>query len=100
MHRIWRGWPYAFWRVPSGDNNKDVVPEYQVVEILHQKEILSLVCGRHFVEWQTRIETQIENADIGSCPDDRLDCHCDTLAVSYTHLRAHETRHDLVCRLL
>src|SRR5450756_2668837 len=22
------------------------------------------------------------------------------LAVSYTHLRAHETRHDLVCRLL
>src|SRR5450756_2886557 len=24
----------------------------------------------------------------------------DELAVSYTHLRAHETRHDLVCRLL
>src|SRR5450756_2847463 len=23
-----------------------------------------------------------------------------TLPVSYTHLRAHETRHDLVCRLL
>ena len=23
-----------------------------------------------------------------------------TAAVSYTHLRAHETRHDLVCRLL
>ena len=22
------------------------------------------------------------------------------IAVSYTHLRAHETRHDLVCRLL
>ena len=22
------------------------------------------------------------------------------VAVSYTHLRAHETRHDLVCRLL
>src|SRR5450756_51392 len=27
--------------------------------------------------------------------------HCLVLlAVSYTHLRAHETRHDLVCRLL
>ena len=26
------------------------------------------------------------------------DARCD--AVSYTHLRAHETRHDLVCRLL
>ena len=24
----------------------------------------------------------------------------DEVAVSYTHLRAHETRHDLVCRLL
>src|SRR5450759_3038242 len=24
----------------------------------------------------------------------------DVVAVSYTHLRAHETRHDLVCRLL
>src|SRR5450756_2044948 len=26
--------------------------------------------------------------------------YLDPLAVSYTHLRAHETRHDLVCRLL
>src|SRR5450759_5459033 len=26
-------------------------------------------------------------------------CHSN-IAVSYTHLRAHETRHDLVCRLL
>src|SRR5665648_1132536 len=25
---------------------------------------------------------------------------CNFIAVSYTHLRAHETRHDLVCRLL
>src|SRR5665648_1166980 len=25
---------------------------------------------------------------------------CNIHAVSYTHLRAHETRHDLVCRLL
>src|SRR5665648_1223088 len=24
----------------------------------------------------------------------------DIISVSYTHLRAHETRHDLVCRLL
>src|SRR5665648_1179505 len=28
-------------------------------------------------------------------------CHDEGIkAVSYTHLRAHETRHDLVCRLL
>src|SRR5450756_2732259 len=29
----------------------------------------------------------------------RLD-HTNIFPVSYTHLRAHETRHDLVCRLL
>src|SRR5659263_49125 len=28
------------------------------------------------------------------------DLDVEGLAVSYTHLRAHETRHDLVCRLL
>src|SRR5665648_148512 len=32
--------------------------------------------------------------DIGDVPSHLLD------AVSYTHLRAHETRHDIVCRLL
>src|SRR5450756_2848672 len=32
----------------------------------------------------------------------RGNCHwfCSPKTVSYTHLRAHETRHDLVCRLL
>src|SRR5450756_2186468 len=29
-----------------------------------------------------------------------LQTHTVTLSISYTHLRAHETRHDLVCRLL
>src|SRR5450756_1883843 len=33
--------------------------------------------------------------------DDKVPVTADSLkAVSYTHLRAHETRHDLVCRLL
>ena len=32
---------------------------------------------------------------------DILKVECDVnMPVSYTHLRAHETRHDLVCRLL
>src|SRR5450759_3326352 len=30
----------------------------------------------------------------------QLEIPVSTVAVSYTHLRAHETRHDLVCRLL
>src|SRR5450759_3078222 len=31
---------------------------------------------------------------------DLRDVSIGTIPVSYTHLRAHETRHDLVCRLL
>src|SRR5450756_2784803 len=42
------------------------------------------------------------NACLG--PDERqvrtLNLALSTGSVSYTHLRAHETRHDLVCRLL
>src|SRR5450756_2905213 len=37
------------------------------------------------------------------CPQSETPCWlptCSTRPVSYTHLRAHETRHDLVCRLL
>src|SRR5450756_3053819 len=34
-----------------------------------------------------------ERAGVGTRP-------CPPASVSYTHLRAHETRHDLVCRLL
>src|SRR5450759_123229 len=30
----------------------------------------------------------------------RCSCSSRDISVSYTHLRAHETRHDLVCRLL
>src|SRR5450756_2947611 len=39
---------------------------------------------------------------LGRCLDDRTRYRTRTYVstVSYTHLRAHETRHDLVCRLL
>src|SRR5665648_401377 len=35
----------------------------------------------------------------GECAEDITE-HLRAEPVSYTHLRAHETRHDLVCRLL
>ena len=40
-----------------------------------------------------------KNYIIGS-PESDKPIKVKILAVSYTHLRAHETRHDLVCRLL
>src|SRR5450759_5545118 len=38
-------------------------------------------------------------AQLPEAARERLVSRFELLAVSYTHLRAHETRHDLVCRL-
>src|SRR5665648_1139490 len=42
----------------------------------------------------------LEDTDIISVGDWTDVTKTIVIAVSYTHLRAHETRHDLVCRLL
>src|SRR5450759_5785084 len=73
-------------------------------------------CGDH--EGQIRstepvkcraIQTQVDTASASISPraverlrivDARTDSRLSAIPVSYTHLRAHETRHDLVCRLL
>src|SRR5450756_2878051 len=58
---------------------------------LVRRPLHSLVCGQNVV------------ARGGSgcySPKARVPSRTEGRAVSYTHLRAHETRHDLVCRLL
>src|SRR5450756_3049378 len=42
------------------------------------------------IAWDPRVSSEMLAAALGA----------GFMAVSYTHLRAHETRHDLVCRLL
>src|SRR5450759_1805372 len=62
------------------------LPEHDFV---HSSRIPLRFCGADQAGAQVRL-----------C-DDELPFACDSLdPVSYTHLRAHETRHDLVCRLL
>ena len=51
-----------------------------------RKEILDVVAKY--------VEIDFEEVAVSLETEDRM------TAVSYTHLRAHETRHDLVCRLL
>src|SRR5450756_1665457 len=50
------------------------------------------------MEWSHAVQLTGEGSPyIGQVLDAALS---NAAAVSYTHLRAHETRHDLVCRLL
>src|SRR5450756_2278499 len=47
-----------------------------------------------------RIEKKKYDADMDACKGCGICAEMCPVAVSYTHLRAHETRHDIVCRLL
>src|SRR5450756_614552 len=50
---------------------------------------------------QRQLQLEVGDAVRGVGRAERLRHQIDVVgAVSYTHLRAHETRHDLVCRLL
>src|SRR5659263_631023 len=46
--------------------------------------------------WEMRVHKRLIDLDA----DERALRQLMRIPVSYTHLRAHETRHDLVCRLL
>src|SRR5450756_2867799 len=60
--------------------------------------------GVHVEEVQgTRVDGDLDGlalAHLGARVETAHQLGGGALAVSYTHLRAHETRHDLVCRLL
>src|SRR5450756_3097869 len=55
---------------------------------------LDLIHHRHAAVREVRMKRGHGQVDYLLYVDRRI------VAVSYTHLRAHETRHDLVCRLL
>src|SRR5450756_2616989 len=73
------------------------LPEHgQMFGILHVLDVYISPSNllRHLVEHPRDVHGLDDNSPFTHFPRDRLP------AVSYTHLRAHETRHDLVCRLL
>ena len=59
--------------------------------------LLILVCNGYYT--QTQLQSKRTNFLSDNIKYSVLDSIVEN-AVSYTHLRAHETRHDLVCRLL
>ena len=77
----------------ASDDVKEVAKDMAAEEfdvLKHQKlPMFEMPNGKHLFVWYNR-ETDTLNAGPFTGTD----------TVSYTHLRAHETRHDLVCRLL
>src|SRR5450759_482171 len=67
-----------------------------IAEVLHLLAVLGAVAG--VVE--ARRGSEAPGVQSGRGGDDLEGRARRIEAVSYTHLRAHETRHDLVCRLL
>src|SRR5450756_236349 len=68
-------------------------------------EVLSKISaedGRRWLDFVAYFKGFLDEAMKGffTSPADSLLDMAKIFAVSYTHLRAHETRHDLVCRLL
>src|SRR5450756_1355703 len=66
-------------------------------ELFEQKVMLDL--GKN-VTFSGGFAIQQDFAQLTNVAADSVMCKSHNMAVSYTHLRAHETRHDLVCRLL
>src|SRR5450756_1617069 len=52
------------------------------------------------LDWSQVPEGKIKRTDVTPENFGRIAAQTAKQAVSYTHLRAHETRHDIVCRLL
>src|SRR5665648_354314 len=88
------GLSFPFNVFPGNDINglyKEMNTTYSGIrDIARLTEVLGPLAGQDFVGG--RDYEKIENA--------RLLDSTEYTPVSYTHLRAHETRHDLVCRLL
>src|SRR5450756_2788715 len=91
---------------PSGPTMRRHVPERQsrrLVTLFYAKVfpvlaaagvlfVLFIIGGKAVEGYQLRQEAKALQQHIDQLQKDN--------PVSYTHLRAHETRHDLVCRLL
>src|SRR5450756_1300744 len=62
---------------------------YWVGELMVDSTLVSDMVAYH--HWDRSVDKEWERKAVN---------HIFSMPVSYTHLRAHETRHDLVCRLL
>ena len=80
----------CFLDITASNENRDTI--YDVVEKTSKKCFVPLTVGGG-------VRSVEDINKLLNCGADKVSINT-AAAVSYTHLRAHETRHDLVCRLL
>src|SRR5450756_34914 len=99
--------------LPQGDHGQHRLPQIGqqsglVLQVAHHDEGVAVTSledrrkGESFLPAALSTDNDVV-ATVGRLDGERLDRVGEERvaeAVSYTHLRAHETRHDLVCRLL
>jgi hypothetical protein len=72
MTRIVRVGNYAPRGVPSRHNNDNVARESEVVEVLEKEQLLSPLYRRMSIQWSVLAEAEVENANVGKGPYNRL----------------------------
>src|SRR5450756_975234 len=78
----------------TGEALLDLLPHLNFVHIP------ALVDHKYFGQLGDGTTLEIPEAVVGIVSGGVRNTEHEHVPVSYTHLRAHETRHDLVCRLL
>src|SRR5450759_2447087 len=96
-HHIVERWPtgYETW-VCRTSFGRDVVPDVKYKRL--RSEALPGSLGVYAVGAFSDSANETQPGTCSPTPIRRMDLGSSS-TVSYTHLRAHETRHDLVCRL-
>src|SRR5450756_610823 len=83
--------------LPYGDKSAESIRYYsqRITEFLleHNSKVVVIACNTASASAFDSLKKEFEGKTV------LIDVIDPVVAVSYTHLRAHETRHDLVCRL-
>src|SRR5450756_2998949 len=83
-----------------GSREPDVYGHVTLNEINERLITLAGKSGANLLCFQSNAEAELVERVQQARADGSQFIIINPAAVSYTHLRAHETRHDLVCRLL
>ena len=87
-------------KLTAADGKKYLTDTFDYEGVIALAKVFPSTKANRFIEWFTYSEETIDGKSKSKAYALFDSALLDTIAVSYTHLRAHETVLDLVCRLL